>query len=113
MKTLAIMFKKLCKEIEIEFIETKLDCKEKTREWQENINNIELLNMRCLEEYVTEFNQYYYKIGHNETNLGIFYYKPYPINLTINEKYVTWLENAHVIDTLGTRIFYIRKWVND
>jgi len=38
---------------------------------------------------------------------------PFPINFIINEKYMTWLEKAYVIDTLGTRISYLRKWVND
>ena len=36
------MFKKSCKEIEIEFIGSKLDSEEKTREWQRKINNIEI-----------------------------------------------------------------------
>jgi len=31
----------------------------------------------------------------------------------INEKYMVWLEKANVIDTLGTRISSVRKWVND
>ena len=45
--------------------------------------------MRYLENYIAEFSQYYYKIGHNETNLGMFYDKlPYPINSIINEN--TW-----------------------
>ena len=33
MGTRAAMFKNLCKEIKIEFIETKLDSKEKARDW--------------------------------------------------------------------------------
>jgi len=33
MKTPAVMFKNLCKEIEIEFIEAKLDSEGKEREW--------------------------------------------------------------------------------
>jgi len=70
--------------------------------------------MRYLKNYITEFSQYYYKIGHNETNLGMFYDKlPYPINSIINEKYITYLERADVIDTLGSRISFLRKWVND
>ena len=61
--------------------------------------------MRYLENYITEFRQYYYKIGHNETNLGISYDKlPYPINSIINEKCITWLEKTNVINTLGTRM---------
>jgi len=42
METPVAMFKNLCKEIEIEFIGTKLDFEEKAREWQRKINNIEL-----------------------------------------------------------------------
>jgi len=34
------MFRKLCKKIEIEFIGSKLDSEEKSREWQRKINNI-------------------------------------------------------------------------
>ena len=70
--------------------------------------------MRYLKNYIAEFSQYYYKIGYNETNLGMFYDKlPYPINFIINEKYIAWLEQADVIDTLGSRISYLRKQVND
>ena len=36
------MFKKLCKEIKIEFISSKLDSEEKIREWQRKINNLEI-----------------------------------------------------------------------
>ena len=89
METPAAMFRNLCKEIEIEFIETKLDSEEKAREWQRKINNIELWDIRYLENYIAEFSQYYYKIGHNETNFGMFYDKlSYPINSTINETYI-------------------------
>ena len=70
--------------------------------------------MRYLTNCITEFSQHYYKIGHNETNLGMFYGKlPYPINSIINEKYIAWLERAEVSDTLGSRISYLRKWVNE
>ena len=49
--------------------------------------------MRYLENYIAEFSQQYYTIGHNKTNLGMFYDKlPYPINFIINEKNFTWLE---------------------
>ena len=69
--------------------------------------------MRFLENYIAEFSQYYYKIEHNETNLRIFYDKfSYPINFIINEKYMAWLERTDV-DTLGSRIFYLQKWVNE
>ena len=70
--------------------------------------------MRFLENYIAEFSQYYYKIGHNHINLSMFYDKlPYPINSIINEKYMTWFEKACVFDTLRTRISYLTKWVND
>jgi len=42
METLEAMFKKLCKEIEIEFIISELDSEENTREWQRKINNIKI-----------------------------------------------------------------------
>ena len=93
MERLAAMFRNLCKEIETEFIGAKLDSEEKAREWQRKINNIELWDMRYLENYITEFIQYYYKLGHNEINLSMFYDKlSYPINSIINEKYVAYLE---------------------
>ena len=39
---------------------------------------------------------------------------PYPINFIINEKYIAWLEQVDVIiNTLDTRISYLRKWVNN
>ena len=85
METPAAMFRSLCKEIETEFIGAKINFEEKAREWQRKINNIELWDMTYLENYIAEFSQYYYKIGHNETNLGMFYDKlPYPINSIIN-----------------------------
>jgi len=44
----------------------------------------------------------------------MFYDKlPYLINSIINKKYIAWLERADVVDTLGSRIFYLRKLVND
>jgi len=69
--------------------------------------------MRYLENCIAEFSQYYYKIGYNKTNLGMFYDKlPYPINSIINEKYMVWLERTYV-DTLSSRISYLRKWINE
>ena len=66
--------------------------------------------MRYLKNYIAEFSQYYYKIRHNETNLDMFYNKlSYPINFIINEKYIAYLERADIVDTLGSRIFYLRK----
>jgi len=40
METPAIIFKNLCKQIEIEFIGAKLNSEKKAREWQRKINNI-------------------------------------------------------------------------
>ena len=49
-----------------------------------------------------------------KTNLGMLYDKlSYAINFIINEKYIERLGKANVIDTLGSRISYLRKWVND
>ena len=48
------MFKTSCKEIETKFIGAKLDSEQKAREWQGKINNIELWNMRYLENYIPE-----------------------------------------------------------
>ena len=114
MEIRAAMFKNLYKEIETEFIGAKLESEEKAREWQKKINNIELWNMRYLENYIAEFSHYYYEIGHNETNLGIFFNKlPYPINFIINKKYIAWFKRADVIDTFGSKISYLTKWVSD
>ena len=78
------------------------------------INNIVLWDMRYMKNNIAEFSQYYYKIGYNEINFGMFYDKfPYPINSIINEKYIAWLERTDVVDTLGSRISYLRKWVNE
>ena len=94
METPTAMFRSLCKKIKIEFIEAKIDFEDKAREWQRKINNIKLCDMRYLKNYIAEFSQYYYKSGHNEINLGMFYDKlPYPINSIINEKYMAWFEN--------------------
>ena len=110
METPAVMFKNLCKDIETEFIGPKLDLEEKVREWQRKVNNIELWDMRYLKNYTVEFSQYYYKIGHTETNLGMFYDKLlYPLNSVNNKKYIAWPEWTDVIDTLGSRIYYFRN----
>ena len=55
METPAAMFRSLCKEIETKFVGAKLDSEEKAREWQRKINNIELWDMRYLENYIAEF----------------------------------------------------------
>ena len=55
METPTTMFKSLCKETETESIGAKSNSKEKPREWQIKINNIELWDMRYLENYITEY----------------------------------------------------------
>jgi len=57
------MFKKFCKEIEIEFIGSKLNSEEKTKEWQRKINNIEIWNMRFLKNYIFEFSHIITKLA--------------------------------------------------
>jgi len=114
METPAIMFRSLCREIETEFIGAKIDSEENPWEWQGKINNIELWDMRHLENYIAEFSQYYYKIGHNETNLSMFYDKlPCPINSIITEKYMVWFKWTDVVHTLGSKFSYLQKWVNE
>ena len=45
---------------------------------------------------------------------GMFYDKlPNSINFIINEKYMAWLEKAYFIETLGIRISYLKKQIND
>ena len=114
METPAAMLKTLCKETKTEYIGAKLDSEENTIEWQRKITNIELWDLRYLKNCIAKFSQCYYKIRHNEINLGIFYDKlSYPINSIINEIYITWLEKPYVINTIGIRIPYLRKCVND
>jgi len=61
--------------------------------------------VRDLQKYIAKFSQYYYKIGHNKTNLGMFYDKlPYPTNSAINEKYIAWDGKMDVIEILTIRI---------
>jgi len=99
--------------MEIKLIGTKLDSKETARGCQRKINNIELWHIRYMKNYITKFIQYYYKIGYNKTNFGMFYDKlPCLINFIINEKYIAWLEKVNAIDTIDLRISYLRKWVN-
>jgi len=70
METPEAMLKKLCKQIEIDFISSKLDSEEKKiREWQRKINNIKIWDMRFLKNYIAEFSQWYYIIRHNDINL--------------------------------------------
>ena len=93
-----------------EFIGAKLHYEDKNRKWKRKIDYIDLWDMRYLENNITEFNQYSYKIRYKETNLSIFYGKlPYQINSIISEKYFTLLEKA----MFSNRISYLRKWVND
>ena len=70
--------------------------------------------MRYWNNYIAKLGQYYYKIGHNETNLSMLYDKlSYPINFIINEKYMASLARTNLVDTLDSRISYLRKWVNE
>ena len=86
MDTPIAILKKLRKEIETKFINAKLDSEEKAKEWQRKISNIEIWDMIYLKNYIAEFSEYYYEIGHNDTNVSMFYDKiPYPINSIINE----------------------------
>jgi len=63
--------------------------------------------MRYVKNYIPEFSQYYYKIGHSDTSLGMVYDKlPYDINSIIN---VAWPEKVDTIGTLSTKISYLRK----
>ena len=69
------------------------------------------MGYEILENYTAKFSQYYYKIGHSEINLSMFYNKLlYPINSIINKRYVAWLEKVDAIDTLGSTTYV---WVND
>ena len=56
-------------------IGAKFDSEENAKEWQRKINNIELWDTRYLENYTAKVSQHYNKIGHNGTNLDIFYDK--------------------------------------
>ena len=79
--------KNLCQEIEMNILWPHSE--EKARKSQRKINNIKLWDMRYLKNYIVEFNQYYYKIRYNETNLGMFNDKiTYQINFIVNEKYI-------------------------
>ena len=75
MKIPAAMFKNLCKELKIEFIGAKLDSEEKAIEQQRNIDNIELWDMRYLDNYIAELFNIITKMGmmnvHFMTNWNI------------------------------------------
>ena len=58
METLAVMFKKLRKEIKTKFIRAKIHSEEEPKEWQRKINSIELWDMRYQKNYIVEFGQY-------------------------------------------------------
>ena len=80
----------------------------KKLEWRRKINNIQIWGKRYRKNYIAKFNQYHYKIKHNETNLVVLFYElPYLINSVINEEYIVWLEEADVVNILK-RISYSR-----
>ena len=100
------MFKKLLKEIETKLISVKFDSEEKVREQQRKNNNIEIWYMRYLKNYSIEFSQYYYKIGHNETNQGMFYDKlSYLMNSIINENTLHGLKKGILLIPQNKNIF--------
>jgi len=100
------MFKKLLKEIETKLISVKFDSEEKVREQQRKNNNIEIWYMRYLKNYSIEFSQYYYKIGHNETNQGMFYDKlAYLMNSIINENTLHGLKKGILLIPHNKNIF--------
>ncbi|XP_056694878.1 uncharacterized protein [Spinacia oleracea] len=104
------MFKQLCQYIESEFIGSKEDPDEKRIECQRNLSNLSVCNMKYIESYIMEFEQYYYKIGENETNLGMFYDKlPNHINGEISEKYQEWVDKHGHRDALGKRIAFLEN----
>ncbi|XP_021743973.1 uncharacterized protein LOC110710017 [Chenopodium quinoa] len=75
------MFRQLCQYIEIEFIGPRADPNEKRMEYQRKLSNLSICNMKYVDDYIMEFETYYYKIDENETNLGMFYDK-LPVLLT-------------------------------
>ncbi|XP_021728284.1 uncharacterized protein LOC110695343 [Chenopodium quinoa] len=106
------MFRQLCQYIELEFIDPRADLNEKRMEYQRKLSNLSICNMKYVENYIMEFETYYYKIGENETNLGMFYDKlPSPLNEEISEKYQEWKEKYIARDALGNRIASLRKWI--
>ncbi|XP_056695731.1 uncharacterized protein [Spinacia oleracea] len=105
-------FRQLCQYIEAEFIGSKADLGEKMMECQRNLSNLSVCNIKYIESYIMEFEQYYYKIGENKTNLGMFYDKlPNPINEEINEKYQELVDKHGHRDALGRMIEFLRKWI--
>ncbi|XP_021771316.1 uncharacterized protein LOC110735431 [Chenopodium quinoa] len=106
------MFRQLCQYIELEFIGPRADPNEKRMEYQRKLSNLSICNMKYVDDYIMEFETYYYKIGENETNLGMFYDKLLsPLNEEISEKYQEWRERFLARDSLGNRIDFLRKWI--
>ena len=105
------MFTLICELIEVEFIGEKEDEDKEALKWQRTLNNLEICNMKYVDNYITEFEKYYYKIGENSTNLQMFFDKlPAPINEQISEEYRELIKNGDK-DTLGNKISYVRKCV--
>ncbi|XP_021746677.1 uncharacterized protein LOC110712520 [Chenopodium quinoa] len=106
------MFRQLCQYIEIEFIGPRADPNEKRMEYKRKLSNLSICNIKYVDDYIMEFETYYYKIGENETNLGMFYDKlPSPLNEEISEKYQEWRERFLARDALGNIIAFLRKWI--
>ncbi|XP_021722592.1 uncharacterized protein LOC110690074 [Chenopodium quinoa] len=96
------MFRQLCQYIELEFIGPRADPNEKRMKYQKKLSNLSICNMKYVDNYFMEFETYYYKIGENETNLGMFYNKlPSPLNEEISEKYQEWKEKFLARDALA------------
>ena len=107
-----VMFRQFCKVLEYEFVGDRDDKDKKLIEWQRKLNTLEICNMRFLENYLSEFEQYYYKVGENAINLQMLFDKlPKPINEEISEGYQEWIEKYNSRDTLGNRLRFIRRWV--
>ena len=105
------MFTLICELIEDEFIGEKEDEDKEALKWQRTLNNLEICNMKYVDNYITEFEKCYYKIGENNTNLQMFFDKlPAPINEQISEEYRELIKNGDK-DTLGNKISYVRKCV--
>ncbi|XP_021727438.1 uncharacterized protein LOC110694576 [Chenopodium quinoa] len=106
------MFRQLCQYIELEFIGPRADPNEKRMEYQRKLSNLSICNMKYVDNYIMEFETYYYKICENETNLGMFYDKlPSSLNEEISENYQEWRNKFLARDALVNRIAFLKKWI--
>lgn len=79
-----------------------------------NLLNLVICDLCYYEEYICEFSNYFHKGRFNNNEkpmiLDLLLHKlPYPTNLLVFKDYKT---EAKSIDTLGTRIKYVRNWIN-